>query len=258
VSEKSIVQLFDLADRVAIVTGAGAGIGLGIARRLAEAGASVVLNDIDAERSKTALSRLRGRGYSQLEPVAADVSTAEGAAMVVEAAVKRFGKVDILVNNAGIYPTAPFLDASVEMWDTVIDTNLRGPFLCSQAVARQFERQGKGSAILNIASVVGIVGAGPSAAAYAASKGGLIALTKTLARAVGPYGARANALAPAGIETEGTRGSWDATLAERQPVGRFGTADDVAMTALFLVAPASDYVTGEVVVVDGGYLLMQA
>jgi NAD(P)-dependent dehydrogenase (short-subunit alcohol dehydrogenase family) len=258
VSEKSIVQLFDLADQVAIVTGAGAGIGLGIARRLAEAGASVVLNDLDDARARVALSRLRGRGYSQLEPVGADVSTAAGATALVEAAVRRFGKVDILVNNAGIYPTAPFLDATVEQWDSVLGTNLRGPFLCSQAVARQFERQGRGSAILNIASVVGLVGAGPSAAAYAASKGGLLALTKTLARAVGQYGARANAIAPAAIETAGAGGRLDSALAQRQPVGRFGTADDVAMTALFLVAPASDYLTGEVVVVDGGYLLMQA
>ena len=257
-SEKSIVQLFDLSEQVAIVTGAGAGIGLGIARRLAEAGASVVLNDIDQDRAKTALSRLRGRGYSQLEPIGADVSTAEGAKRLVDGAVARFGKVDILVNNAGIYPTTPVLEASVELWDRVLDTNLRGPFLCSQAVARQFEAQGKGSAILNVSSVVGLVGAGPSAAAYAASKGGLIALTKTLARAVGPYGARANAIAPAGIETEGTRGMWDESFAARQPIGRFGTADDVAMAALFLVTPASDYLTGEVVVVDGGYLLMQA
>lgn len=257
-SEKSIVQLFDLADHVAIVTGAGAGIGLGIARRLAEAGAAVVVNDIDLARAKAGVSRLRGRGYSALEPVAADVASPDGAAMLVDAAVARFGRVDILVNNAGIYPTAPFLDGSLELWDRTLDTNLRGPFLCSQAVARQFERQGRGSAILNITSVVGLVGSGPTAAAYAASKGGLIALTKTLARAVGPYGARANAIAPAGIETEGTRGMWDPSFAARQPIGRFGTPDDVAMTALFLVAPASDYLTGEVVVVDGGYLLMQA
>ena len=257
-SEKSIVQLFDLADHVAIVTGAGAGIGLGIARRLAEAGAAVVVNDIDLARAKVGVSRLRGRGYSATLPVAADVATPDGAATLVDAAVARFGRVDILVNNAGIYPTAPFLDGSLELWDRTLDTNLRGPFLCSQAVARQFERQGRGSAILNITSVVGLVGSGPTAAAYAASKGGLIALTKTLARAVGPYGARANAIAPAGIETEGTRGMWDPSFAARQPIGRFGTPDDVAMTALFLVAPASDYLTGEVVVVDGGYLLMQA
>jgi len=257
VSEKSIVQLFDLADRVAIVTGAGAGIGLGIARRLAEAGAAIVLNDIDAARARSAASRLRGRGYSALEAVPADVSTAEGARTIVDAAVARFGRVDILVNNAGIYPTAPFLDHTVELWDLVLDTNLRGAFLCAQAVTRQFEKQASGQAILNIASVVGLVGSGPSAAAYAASKGGLIALTKTLARAVGPFGARANAIAPAGIETEGTSGMWDRSFAARQPVGRFGTPDDVAMAALWLVAPASDYVTGEVLVVDGGYLLMQ-
>ena len=256
-SEKSIVQLFDLADRVAVVTGAGAGIGQGIARRLAEAGAAVVLNDVDEARAKAATSRLRGRGYSALEAVAVDVSTGPGAAALVAAAVARFGRVDILVNNAGIYPTAPFLDHTVELWDRVIDVNLRGAFLCSQAVTRQFEKQGRGQAIVNITSVVGLVGSGPSAAAYAASKGGLIALTKTLARAVGPYGARANAIAPAGIETEGTSGMWDRSFAARQPVGRFGTPDDVALAALYLASSASDYVTGEVLVVDGGYLLMQ-
>jgi NAD(P)-dependent dehydrogenase (short-subunit alcohol dehydrogenase family) len=258
VSEKSIVQLFDLSDRVAIVTGAGAGIGLGIARRLAEAGAAVVVNDLEPARAKAACSRLRGRGYSALEPIASDVSNADGAKALIEGAIARFGRIDILVNNAGIYPTEPFLDHSVELWDRVVDTNLRGPFLCSQAVARQFEKQGRGSAILNITSVVGLVGSGPSAAAYSASKGGLVAFTKTLARAIGPYGARANAIAPAGIETEGTRGMWDPSFAARQPIGRFGTPDDVALAALFLVAPASDYVTGEVLVVDGGYLLMQA
>ena len=257
-SEKSIVQLFDLADKVALVTGAGSGIGLGIARRLAEAGAGVVLNDLDAGRAKAAAGRLRGRGYSQLEPLASDVSTADGARAAVDAAVNRFGRLDILVNNAGIYPTSPFLEHSVDLWDQVVDTNLRGPFLCSQAAARQFEKQGKGDAILNIASVVGLVGSGPAAIAYTASKGGLIALTKTLARAVGPFGARANAIAPAAIETESARGMLDASSVSRQPVGRFGTPDDVALAALYLVAPASDYVTGEVLVVDGGYLLVQA
>ncbi|MBM4420121.1 MAG: glucose 1-dehydrogenase [Chloroflexi bacterium] len=257
-SEKSIVQLFDLADRVAIVTGAGGGIGLGIARRLAEAGAAVVLNDVDGARARAAASRLRGRGYSALETVTGDVSSSEGSRTLVEAAVERFGRVDILVNNAGIYPTAPFLEHGTDLWDRVVDTNLRGAFLCAQAVARQFEKQGRGQAILNIASVVGIVGSGPSAAAYAASKGGLLALTKTLARAVGPYGARANAIAPAAIETEGQKGMLDQAAATRQPVGRFGTPDDVALAALYLVAPASDYVTGEILVVDGGYLLMQA
>ncbi|MBI3521869.1 MAG: SDR family oxidoreductase [Chloroflexi bacterium] len=247
-----------MSDKVAIVTGAGAGIGLGIARRLAEAGAAVVINDVDLARAKSSCARLRGRGYSALEPIAADVASAHGATSLVDGAVARFGRVDILVNNAGIYPTSPFLDTSVELWDSVLDTNLRGPFLCAQAVARQFEKQGRGDAILNITSVVGLVGAGPSAAAYSASKGGLVALTKTLARAVGAYGARANAIAPAGIETEGTSGMWDVGFAERRPVRRFGTPDDVALTALFLVAPASDYITGEVVVVDGGYLLMQA
>ena len=254
-SEKSIVQLFDLADKVAVVTGAGSGIGLGIARRIAEAGAAVVLNDIDGGRAKAAAGRLRGRGYSQLEPVASDVSTPEGAHAAIDAAVSRFGRVDILVNNAGIYPTSPFLEHTVELWDQVIDTNLRGPFLCSQAAARQFERQGKGDAILNIASVVGLVGSGPAALAYTASKGGLIALTRSLARAIGPFGARANAIAPAAIETESARGMLDRAAVSRQPVGRFGTPDDVALAALYLVAPASDYVTGEVLVVDGGYLL---
>jgi len=258
VSEKAIVQLFDLADKVALVTGAGGGIGLGIARRIAEAGAAVVLNDLDAGRAKASAGRLRGRGYSALEAVASDVSTPEGARAAVDAAVSRFGRLDILVNNAGIYPTSPFLEHPVELWDQVIDVNLRGPFLCSQAAARQFEKQGKGDAILNIASVVGIVGAGPSAIAYTASKGGLIAMTKTLARALGPFGARANAIAPAAIETESARGMLDRASLARQPVGRFGTPDDVALAALYLVAPASDYVTGEVLVVDGGYLLVQA
>ena len=257
-SEKSIVQLFDLADKVALVTGAGSGIGLGIARRLAEAGAAVVLNDIDGGRAKAAAGRLRGRGYSALEPVASDVSSAEGAQAAVAAAVSRFGRLDILVNNAGIYPTSPFLEHTVELWDQVVDVNLRGPFLCSQATARQFEKQGKGDAILNIASVVGLEGSGPAAIAYTASKGGLIALTKTLARAVGPFGARANAIAPAAIETETARGMLDSSSIARQPVGRFGTPDDVALAALYLVAPASDYVTGEILVVDGGYLLVQA
>jgi NAD(P)-dependent dehydrogenase (short-subunit alcohol dehydrogenase family) len=258
VSEKSIVQLFDLADKVAVVTGAGGGIGLGIARRLAEAGAAVVLNDLDEGRAKASAGRLRGRGYSSLEAVASDVSTPDGAQATIDRAVSRFGRLDILVNNAGIYPTSPFLEHPVELWDQIIDVNLRGPFLCSQAAARQFEKQGKGDAILNIASVVGIVGAGPSAIAYTASKGGLIALTKTLARAVGPYGARANAIAPAAIETESARGMLDRAAVARQPVGRLGTPDDVALAALYLVAPASDYVTGEVLVVDGGYLLVQA
>ena len=257
-SEKSIVQLFDLAEKVAVVTGAGSGIGLGIARRLAEAGAAVVINDVDAGRAKAAAGRLRGRGYSMLEPVASDVSTPEGARAAIQAAVTRFGRIDILVNNAGIYPTSPFLEHTVELWDHVVNVNLRGPFLCSQAAAREFEKQGKGDAIVNIASVVGLVGSGPAAIAYTASKGGLIALTKTLARAVGPFGARANAIAPAAIETESAQGMLDRSAVARQPVGRFGTPDDVALAALYLVAPASDYITGEVLVVDGGYLLVQA
>ncbi|MCD6502310.1 SDR family oxidoreductase [bacterium] len=240
-----------LSGKTAIITGAARGIGAAIARTFSKEGANLVLADIDEAALRSLADELGGL------PVVADISSEEGAASVVDAAVKRFGSLEILVNNAGITRDGIILRMKAEAFDDVVRVNLRGPFLMSRAAAKQMIKARYGK-IINIASVVGLIG-NAGQANYSASKGGLIALTMTLAKELGGRGIRVNAIAPGFIQTEMTESLPEAATAgflnKVLLGGAAGSPEDVAETALFLASHAADYITAAVIPVDGGMLV---
>jgi 2-deoxy-D-gluconate 3-dehydrogenase len=260
----SIAQLFDLSGKTAIVTGGALGIGQAIARRLAEAGAAVVIADINIEAAKTTADEIASR-RAKAFALRADASRVEDAQATVRQAVERFGRLDILVNNAGIFPFTPVLDLPEAQWDRVLDLNLKGAFFHAQAAAKQMIAQGSGGAIVNIASVDGLHPTG-ALAHYDASKAGLIMVTKSLAKELGPRGIRVNAIAPGGVQTPGAMaasasvpaasGEPTANPMAGIPLGRMAQPDEIATVALFLASPAASYMTGSLVVADGGLLLV--
>jgi len=248
-----VKNLFDLSGRVALVTGGTAGIGLGMAEGFAAAGARVMLAGRDAERGAAAQARL---GNAALF-VQADVAQRNDCIGAVAATVARFGRLDILVNNAGT--TARIRPEALEEadWRRVIDTNLTGGLLCSQAAYPEMRRQGGGK-ILMVGSLMSLFGA-PYAAAYAASKGGVVQLARSLATAWAADNIQVNAVLPGWIETEMAKGAraftpglFEAATA-RTPAGRWGQPGDLAGVAVFLASAASDFVTGVAIPVDGGY-----
>jgi 2-deoxy-D-gluconate 3-dehydrogenase len=262
-TSESLKQLHDLSGKSAVVTGGAMGIGYGIARRLAEAGALLTIADINLDAAEHSANRLCDEGWVA-QSVAGDIRSAASVNDMVHAAVKTYGGLDVWVNNAGIYPVSPILEMSEELWKRVLDTNLKGTFLCSQAAASQMVAQGRGGVIINIASIDAVHPSFIGLGSYDASKGGMLMFTKSLALEVARYGIRVMAIAPGGINTEGTRGvpsdgvaTSDAAQAmlARIPLGRMGEPDDVGRVALFLASDAAAYMTGSVVFVDGGYLL---
>jgi 2-deoxy-D-gluconate 3-dehydrogenase len=266
-ANRTIRELFDLTGKTAIVTGAASGIGFGIATRLAEAGARVMIADVDGVAAETAAGRLKAKGWLA-QAVRGDVRAPNEVAHLVEAAVGAYGGLDILVNNAGIYPFKPVLQMAEADWDRVLDINLKGTFLCAQAAARQMVTQGRGGVIVNIASIDAFHPSSVGLAHYDASKGGVVMFTKNLALELAPHGIRVMAIAPGGIATPGSQASTMATQSSgvdldamlkaflaRIPVGRMGTPDDIGRVALFLASEAAAYMTGSTVFVDGGVLL---
>lgn len=264
---KTIPELFDLRGQAAIVTGGAAGIGQAIALRLAEAGAAVTIADIDAEAASHTASEIQASGGKSIF-LAADARKADDARKAVRATVRAFGSLDILVNNAGIYPISPFMNITEELWDRVLSINLKGAFLYSQAAAEMMIKSGKGGRIINIASIDALHPNG-SVAHYNASKGGLLMLTKAMALELAPHKIRVNAIAPGATQTPGTQALRDGAskafnidpeqiaqaFVQRVPLGRMGEPDDIARVALFLASSAADYITGDLIVVDGGFLL---
>ncbi|HEC09626.1 MAG TPA: glucose 1-dehydrogenase [Acidimicrobiales bacterium] len=238
----------NVKDRVAIVTGSGQGIGEGIARVLAGAGARVVINDLVPAKVSEVVDSLGDPAVGH----AADVSTAEGAKGLIEAAIEAFGRVDILVNNVGMARDGWLVKMSEEDWDTVIRVNLKSQFLTCRAVAPTMMEQ-KSGRIVNIASRAWL--GGPGQANYAASKGGVISLTRTLALELARYGITANCIAPALVDTPLFRGLKEEVqerLIKTIPARRIGTPEDIGNAALFLASDESSYVTGQTLYVCGG------
>jgi len=264
---QTIAQLFDLSGKGVIVTGGGAGMGEAISLRLAEAGAGVLVADVDLPAASRVAADIRGRGGTA-QAVECDVSRLGDAEKTVAACIEAFGCLDILVNNAGVYPAATVLGMSEEVWDKVFDINLKGLFFYSQAVAREMSRVGRGGKIINIASLDALRPS-PLLSHYSASKGGVVMLTKALALELAPHKILVNAIAPGVIWTPGlavhlrsfyepmglTLEEFMPTFLSRIPLARMAEPDDIAKVALFLASGASDYMTGEVVVVDGGLLV---
>lgn len=244
--------MFDLSNRIAIVTGGSRGIGKGIALALAKAGADIIIADV--LDSKGALEEIKALGRKAIS-VKTDVSNKESVDSMVSEVLKKFKKIDILVNNAGILRLTPSENMEEEEWDKVIAINLKGYFLCAQAVGKEMIKQKKGN-IINIASIAGI-SAYQQAVAYCASKAGIILLTKALAAEWGKYKIRVNAICPGLILTDMTKDLLKdeefkkGTLA-KVPLGRVGMPEDIGNVALFLASDASGYVTGHALVADGG------
>ena len=242
--------------QVAIVTGAGRGIGEAIAKRLADGGAKVaVVSRTEANAAKTA-EAINSAHAGAAKAYAVDVADFQAVQELGDAIVNDFGKVDILVNNAGVTRDGLSMRMSSEDWDAVVDTNLKGAFNFIRAVQRPMAKQRKGR-IINIASVVGITG-NAGQANYSASKAGLIGLTKTIARELSGRGITSNVVAPGFIETDMTAvlpESIRTAVVEKIPLARFGAPDDIAAAVAFLAGPQAGYITGQVLVVDGGMVM---
>lgn len=255
----TVRSLFDLTDKVALITGSGSGMGRGIAARFAEAGASVMLHyHTSADGARALASQIRARG-GQAVSAAADVTSPESVTKLVQVTVETFGKLDILINNAGIYPLAEVIEMSVKAWDEVLDADLKSVFLCTQAAARQMIAQGSEGAIVNITSIEAENPA-PSHSHYNAAKGGVLMYTRAAAYELGPYHIRVNAVAPGLIWKEGLDQSWPDGVTRylaTAPLGRLGQPEDVADACLFLASPAARWITGASLTVDGGVLTHQ-
>ncbi len=251
----NVKQLFDLTGRIAVVTGGSIGLGRQMAEGLAEMGANVVLCARKKERCQQAAEKLQQLGFKALA-LACDVKSQSSIQELVDATLSRFGRIDVLINNAGVSWGAPVEQMTLEDWNKVIETNLTGTFLCAQAVGKVMIAQKRGK-IINIASVAGLGGAPPElpAIGYHASKGGVISFTKDLACKWAMHNIQVNAIAPGWFPTHMSH-----RVIERYrnlflsliPARRFGSDHDLKGAAVFLASDASNYVTGQVLVVDGG------
>lgn len=245
-----------LQNACALVTGAGQGIGKEIALALAREGCAVAVNDLYAERASAVVDAIGAAGG---KAVVAEGNVAAGDAVksMVETTVTQLGKLDILVNNAGMILKTPFWDITEKDWDMIMAVNLKSVFLCCQAAAPYMKAQQSGK-IINIASVAGKVGGGLLGnTAYAASKAGVIAVTKGLARELGPYGVNVNAITPALTETDMTKDispEKRAQIISSIPLGRPGKPEDIANAVLFLASPLASFVNAEIMDVDGGFM----
>ncbi|MGV7215843.1 SDR family NAD(P)-dependent oxidoreductase [Bradyrhizobium sp. UFLA05-112] len=250
---------FDLHGKVAIVTGGNGGIGLGMARGLADAGADIAVVGRNEAKSKAAVEDLRQRGIKAIV-VATDVTDKAAVEAMVAHVAKEFGRIDILVNNAGMSIRKPPQDLELEEWSKVIDTNLTSAFVCSKAAYPALKASGRGK-VINIGSMMSIFGAS-FAPAYAASKGGIVQFTRACANAWAGDNIQVNAILPGWIDTDLTRGAREQVnglherVLARTPAGRWGHIDDFAGIAVFLASSASDFVTGAAIPVDGGFSVM--
>ncbi len=254
------LNLFDLTNKVAIITGAGRGMGRTHALALASYGARVVVSDVLEEGSLDVVKKIEESGGEAIA-IKCDISKEEEVDNLVKKTIEKWGKIDILVNNAGIADFKPFLEMTEKDWEKTIDINLKGYFLCSKAVSKEMVKE-KGGVIVNIGSVaMGQVGiAFPNLVHYVSSKGGVAGMTGALALDLAKYNIRVNAIAPGVIETpmvdpiksnkEGLE-----SLLQRLPMKRMGRPEEISSVVLFLASPASSYMTGSIIPVDGGWLV---
>ncbi len=258
-------NLINLDGKRAIVTGGAMGIGFAISCRLAEAGATVIVADTNAEAAQKTIEELKSYGY-KAHFIECDVSREEEVQDMVDFTVKEIGSIDILVNNAGIYPFMPLTQMTGDDFTQVISVNLTGAFLCSREVSRRMIEQKQGGCIINIASIDSVHPSSKGLTAYDASKGGILMLTKSMALELGQHDIRVNDIAPGGILTEGLRSLLSGLSIEqgkaqlkafmtRMCLGRMGRSDDIGRVVLFLASDLAGYMTGSFIVVDGGYLL---
>lgn len=258
-------NLINLDGKRAIVTGGAIGLGFAISCRLAEAGATVIVADTNAEAAQKTIEELKSYRYNA-HFIQCDVSKEEQVQSMVDCAVKQVGTIDILVNNAGIYPFMPLTEMTADDFTQVLSVNLTGAFLCSREVSRRMIAQQQGGCIINIASINSVHPSSGGMTAYDASKGGILMLTKSMALELGQHDIRVNAIAPGGILTEGLRSLLSNSSMQqgktqlkafmaRMCLGRMGRSDDIGRVVLFLASDLAGYMTGSFVVVDGGYLL---
>ncbi|OGY87084.1 MAG: hypothetical protein A2233_04015 [Candidatus Kerfeldbacteria bacterium RIFOXYA2_FULL_38_24] len=265
-AKKSISELFNFKDKIVIVTGGAMGIGYGIVERFHEAGAGVVMADIDEKVGQEKANALNTNEVPCVF-IKTDVSAEQDVVQLVSKTIEQFGKIDVLVNNAGIFPQKPVLEMELTLWDKIQAVNLRSVFLTSREVGKQMVKQ-DGGVMINIASIDALHPSMVGLAAYDASKHGVWGFTKNFALEMGKHSVRVNAIAPGGVATEGvaklSQGSAPAAMdmekvmkafLARIPLGRMGEPDDIAMATLFLASDASSYMTGKMIVVDGGVLL---
>ncbi|MGE4046657.1 MAG: SDR family NAD(P)-dependent oxidoreductase [Acetobacteraceae bacterium] len=250
------MKLFDISGKVAVITGGNGGIGLGMAQGIASCGAGIVISGRNAEKAGPALESLRALGV-RASFIPADVTKKADCQLLIAEAQAAFGRVDILVNNAGTSIRKMPQDYSEDEWHHVMDTNLTSAFLCSQAVYQAMQKAGGGK-IINIGSMMSLYGA-PYATPYCASKGGIVQMTKALATAWAKENIQVNAVLPGWIDTDLTKRAREQvhglheSVETRTPQGRWGVPPDMSGVAAFLAGPASDFVTGTAIPVDGGF-----
>jgi NAD(P)-dependent dehydrogenase (short-subunit alcohol dehydrogenase family) len=265
-SSRSLAELVSLTGRAAVVTGGARGIGYAVADRLAEAGAEVLLADLDGGLAASAADEISGRRGRKLIGTACDVSVPDQVRDVADRAMAEFGRLDIWVSNAGIYPATPLLDLTAEQWRTVLAVNLDGAFTGAREAARRMVEGGAGGVIVNITSTASFRSHGGGMSAYVSSKHGLHGLTKSLAVELAPHGIRVLAVAPTAIDTPGVEsqreafaaagmGDLVAQVASQLPLGRIGVADDIARVVLFAASDLAAFMTGSTLVVDAGDLV---
>jgi 3-oxoacyl-[acyl-carrier protein] reductase len=246
----------NLKDKTAIITGSGRGLGKAIAEKLALDGANIVLNDIpNSEAANETFEEFKKKGYNVIL-TKGDVRNVEDIKVMIKEAIDKFGKIDILVNNAGVTKDGPMALMSEADWDMVMDINLKGAFLCTKLVAKVMMKKKTGK-IVNMASVVGVMG-NAGQANYSASKAGLIGLTKTTAKEFAKRGITCNAVAPGFIQSKMTDSLTDEVkeiYLSNIPLKRFGTPDDIANLVGFLASDESNYITGQVINIDGGLVM---
>lgn len=243
-----------IREKTAVVTGAGQGIGFGIAKLFANSGYNVVVSDLDYGLAGKAATEISNNG-SEVLGVKCDVSKKEEAEDLLVKTMARYKKIDVLINNAGVYPFKKFEEITASDFDAIMNINLRGTILCSQVAIKEMK---PGAKIINISSIAAYVGF-ENLAHYCATKGGIVAMTRAMALELAPKGIIVNAIAPGVIDTPGTKAGLDEETKEKTiasiPLKRLGTPEDIAGAALFLASDHANYINGQTIIVDGGYTL---